>query len=151
MAVISVTPSFIRTVTVGSGISPDHVHKWTRGLYHRSGIGWKPSAPCPEGYAHCITDEQNSSRNQDERRSSIWDDILRFLFDVMWIPYFFSFASFSNSLAAVSGPRCSIPAIPNWVNNSPTRTPLLKNAAKNFLASTSCSLTYWAGPNTLAK
>jgi hypothetical protein len=47
-------PSSIQTVTVGSGVAPDHarfpneesdVPKQARGLYHRSGI-----APCPEGY-----------------------------------------------------------------------------------------------------
>ena len=47
-------PSSIQTVTVGSGVAPDHarfpneesdVPKQARGLYHRSGI-----APCPEGF-----------------------------------------------------------------------------------------------------
>lgn len=38
-------PSFIQTVTVGLGVSPNHVpFNETRGLYHRSGI-----APNPEG------------------------------------------------------------------------------------------------------
>ena len=40
-----VSPSTIRTLTVGPGIPPSHVLETsTRGLYHRSGI-----APCPEG------------------------------------------------------------------------------------------------------
>ena len=54
---LRVLPSSIQTITVGSGVAPDHarfpneesdVPKQARGLYHRSGI-----APCPEGYFDC--------------------------------------------------------------------------------------------------
>src|SRR6266508_7019077 len=50
---VSLHPSSIQTVTVGSGVPPDHAHLVilsgcegsARGLYHRSGI-----TPCPEGF-----------------------------------------------------------------------------------------------------
>ena len=43
---LSLHPSFIQTITVGSGVAPDHAHLVilsgcegsARGLYHRSGI-----------------------------------------------------------------------------------------------------------------
>jgi len=48
-------PSFIRTVTAGTGISPVHVHLGTRGLPSFLGLppvgNWvKGPSPCPEGF-----------------------------------------------------------------------------------------------------